>query len=267
MKEDILIKAFEFGNPIKYLEAKLKEANIDTIDSGACVTAVIINNCKIDIYKVGDTNARIYINNELVLLTDDHSAMNPDEYKRKLSEGAKFEQEYMMHTLMPSSDGTLNITKRLGSYIRHSMHDICVNSRAMGHAKSGQDSFTGTFIEHKTINFKDSDEVLLIASSDGVWDMFNEEENISHIKSATDLVLLTCKRWHSDINFIHWEGHNCEACRQKRLTKSNEIIFSRIFGVLPDDISSVVWHKNLKVKIYHLLKKQLKKQLILLKVF
>ena len=247
-----LIDAFSSGNPIKYLENKLKRDFIDTKDSGACVTAIIITDNKIEIFKIGDTHARVYINKELTLETDDHSAFNEIEYNRKLSEGAKFRKDYMMYCLPISQDGTLNVSKRLGNYIQHSPFDDCVMSRAMGHANAGQTSYTGTFIEHKSIDYDDEDEILVITASDGVWDMFHSTENMSHYTNATSLVYNATKRWHSDINFVHWEGHDCEECRYKRRINSKLPVITVQSGILPDDISAVVWHKEPNVTKIHI---------------
>ena len=247
-----LIDAFSSGNPIKYLEDKLKRDFIDTKDSGACVTAIIITDNKIDIFKIGDTHARVYINKELTLETDDHSAFNEIEYNRKLSEGAKFRKDYMMYCLPISQDGTLNVSKRPGNYIQHSPFDDCVMSRAMGHANAGQNSYTGTFIEHKSIDYNDKDEILVMTASDGVWDMFHSTENMSHYTNATSLVYNATKRWHSDINFVHWEGHDCEECRYKRRTNSKLPVITVQPGILPDDISAVVWHREPNKKIHHI---------------
>ena len=247
-----LINAFRSDNPIKYLEDKLKRDFIDTSDSGACATAIIISDNKIDIFKVGDTSARVYINKELALETDDHSAFNKSEYDRKYSEGARFRKDLMMYCLPLCKDGTINLSKKSGYYIKHSYIDECAISRAIGHAKAGQSSCTGTIIEHKTVHFNDQDEILVMAASDGVWDMFHQSENMSHYTCATSLVYNATKRWHSDINFVHWEGHDCDLCRKKRFTNSSLPVISVQSGVLPDDISAVVWHREPIVTKIHI---------------
>ena len=150
LSDEILMTAFSGdNNPIEYLEELLKSSYLYTKKTGACVTAIKIRESKIDIYKVGDANASVYINNEFIIETDDHTALNETEYKRKELDGAKFIEQLILCTLPPNEDGTINISKKMGYYIEHTPTDICVTSRTMGHAEMGKSSYTGTFIEHK----------------------------------------------------------------------------------------------------------------------
>ena len=245
LKDETLIVAFaDDSNPIEFLEDRLKSSFINTKRTGACVTAIKIREHKIDIYKVGDAGARVYVNKELIVETDDHSAQNRSEYLRKEKEGAKFEEILALYNLPPSPDGKINISKREAHYIHHSLEDVCMLSRTMGHADKGKDSNTGKMIEHKTVNFGSEDEVLVIACSDGVWDMVHKEEDISGYRDASSIVLEACRRWHSNINFVHWEGHDCKMCRAKRANKDSTSVVTDQMGMLPDDISSIVWYKG-----------------------
>ena len=245
LNEEILVSAFmDNNNPIEFLENKLRHSFIDTKQSGACVTAVKIRENKIDIYKIGDTSARIYVNKELILETDDHSAQNKQEFERKKNEGAKFEKIMALYNLPPSKDGKINVSQKEGYYIHHSPLDVCISSRTMGHADKGKTSSTGKFIEHKSIYFTKEDEVLMMVCSDGVWDLIYKEEDLSGYTDASSIVLEACRRWHSDMNFIHWKGHNCKRCKAKRANNDPNPVITKQQGMLPDDISSIVWYKN-----------------------
>ena len=247
--EDNFNEAFDSDCPIRYIENLLKISMLDTENSGGCITTMKITPTSIIISSIGDTRCRLYINNELVAVTDEHSGFNPTEVERKINDGALIREEYMLRCLEPGSEGELRLTKIPGKRITHNpkavfwKHDDCQISRAAGHAYPGCDSNTGTNIYKNTIYFDESDEVVAISGSDGIWDLVHEDEDISHYKNASKITVDYCNKWYSVCDFVHWEGHNCKLCREKRLNKIKSPVVTKCNGLLADDICAGVWYR------------------------
>lgn len=244
-----LNEAFDTDCPVRYIETLLTFSMLDTENSGGCITTMKITPTSIMVSSIGDSQARIYINNELVEVTDEHSGFNPVEVERKKKDGAIIKDELMLKCLEPGPSGELRLTKSLGKRITHNptalscKHDRCQVSRAAGHAYPGLYSNTGTNIYRKTVYFDEADEVIAISGSDGIWDLVHEDEDVSHYKNASKITVDYCNKWYSVCDFVHFEGHNCKLCREKRENNIEGPVVTKCNGILADDICAGVWYR------------------------
>ena len=240
-------QAFESDCPIRHIEMLLKQSRIYTETSGGCITTMKISPTSIEISSVGDSQARVYVNGDIKAVTDEHTAFNPVEKERKKRDGAKFKDELMMRCLKPGPNGELRLTKEMGTRIIHNPlaynKDYCQLSRAAGHAKSGCDSNTGTIVCKCVINFETTDEVVAISGSDGIWDLVHETENVSHYKNASKITVDYCNKWYSQYDLVHWDSHNCDMCKERRLKGLTEPVTTKMYGILADDICAGVWYR------------------------
>ena len=178
----------------------------------------------------------VYMNGDKVAQTESHTWEGESEFHRKLDQGGVFKKE-MMLTRLPEITNNPHMTMAEGFRCDHTPSDYrgCDNlqmTRCAGHR-----GVTGYNYGHLEVCFTPDDDIKIITASDGVWDVIHEDENMSTIEDATELVTFAAQRWCGDWNYVHHAEHRCKRCKCK---KSNEQIISIQEGIPPDDISASV---------------------------
>ena len=235
---DYFIMICQKINPLEELEKNLLE-EIDTYSSGACISLIrtnMTNNA--EIFYLGDVLTQVYINGEPYKQTLSHTWENEEEIDRKTKEGATFTSE-MMLTRLNEITNNPHMTMAKGLRCNHSPKDYSGSdslqiTRALGH-----NGTTGSNYGYLNVDFKESDDVKILSASDGVFDVVHPNENIVDIIDARDLVDFASHRWCGDWNFVHYQGHKCTRCKNK---KSDETVITIQQGIPPDDISACVIH-------------------------
>ncbi len=239
LSDDYLYETCMLANPFEKLECDMENC-INTSDSGACISIIRINSSSnLEIFWIGDTMTQVYKNGTKIAQTELHTAENPSEYERKTKEGALFMSE-MGITRLPQITNNPHMSMKKILRCNHNPSDFmgteCLQmTRCAGH--SALTSKPGENYGYKSIDFTESDNIKIITASDGVWDVIHEDENMSTIEDAIELVTFAAQRWCGDWNYVHHAEHRCKRCKCK---KSNEQIISIQEGIPPDDISASV---------------------------
>lgn len=236
--DDYFIMICKKINPLEELEKDLLE-EIDTYSSGACISLIrtnMTNNA--EIFYLGDVLTQVYINGEPYKQTLSHSWENKEEIDRKTEEGATFTSE-MMLTQLDEITTNPHMTMAKGLRCNHSPKDYSGSdslqiTRALGH-----NGTTGSNYGYLNVDFKESDDVKIVSASDGVFDVVHPNENLNEISDACQLVNFAAERWCGNWNFVHYQGHQCIRCKNK---KTDETVITIQQGIPPDDISACVIH-------------------------
>lgn len=224
----VLENILKADNPIKAMEENLKSQKINTLQSGACVTIVQTSEKKVDIFYVGDCKAQIYVNDSKVNETKIHTMENEDEIERLKLTSSVYRSEMMM-AVLPSINGKSQFTTKMGQRVQHKSNCTYLQvTRCIGHAEQSCESITGTNIGHISSEFSDDDKILVIVGSDGIWDVLQEDEDLSSYTNSCDLTVKACNNWYNDFNFIN--------PLSKKITNQK--------GLLSDDIAVYVWFRK-----------------------
>ena len=242
LSDNVWTNVFKQPNPLSYLNNMLLTQSFSTIGSGACVTIIKTHSTYVEVFYSGDAKAQVYINRKKVKETDKHDASNPKEKMRVLSQGAYTIKEKMMEVLKPSDD-KVRLTQVIGERIRFDKDAFLQMTQCIGHSRQGTPGISNTSeTGYFRVDFDKTDDVKVIAGSDGVWDIMHESINLSHYKNAENIVLRSCLNWYNDFEFVHPSGHKCAKCKEK--TDTNDLVVSIQKGLASDDISACMWHRT-----------------------
>ena len=242
LSDNELITIFNQKNPLSYLNDMLLNQPFSTVGSGACVTIVKTYSTYVDVFYSGDTKAQVYVNHQKVKETDKHDASNPKEKERVKAVGAYFVKEKMMEVLEPTPSKIIRLTQIDGERIRFDKDTFLQMSQCLGHSKQGTPGKSTTKeTGYFRVDFSEKDEVLVIAASDGVWDVTHHSVDMSIYKTAGSVVFDTCLKWYCDFEFVHPQDHHCSKCKAK---KNNDDIVTIQKGLASDDISACVWYRK-----------------------
>ena len=246
-------------NPVRALEQLLKDSNISTAGriygSGACISIVImdLDESKIKIYYAGDVETHVYKNGIKCFQTELHDASNAAEKERLVSENPDvlFNPSTFTKSL-PRRDESSNarILFYPGEYINHTSdrHNCLQMSRAIGHAKAGMDSLTGTNVGYDEIEYNETDELHIFSFSDGCGDVFAPNENLMLFTTPEDMVSFANTLWVSPIEGVHEAKCRCSRCRNgtRKEDENGELLYSFLHnaGMAPDDIVATIMHKK-----------------------
>jgi len=149
----------------------------DFYKSGATFVLARIKGNLLEVFHVGDAKARVYINDELVHETVDHTFLHPSEIRRTnatiLHEQGPFPVSDTQVSLMDSPRGLFQ------------NGDSFVPSQALGH-----NGVSGLEPGHFVLEFKPYDSVRVVCGSDGFWDMLPVTDG-----TAQELCEHALKRW------------------------------------------------------------------------
>jgi len=210
---------------------------------------------RIEIFSVGDSSARVFVNKNLVYVNELHKIGSEKEVTRLADQNIKYTYHPGIsprildetHLIMESSNtvtfykGITNIGLSLTQSIGH--HGI-----------------TGFDPERKTIEFEDEDEVQIVIASDGVFDVVCDEIDgpfLANAERAEELVDFAEARWKQQWwNSITQEARNTymKNIRNKNKMESltefqgadGKIYYEYDSTIFPDydDISCVVWSQR-----------------------
>lgn len=182
------------SNPINMLAEhintvfKNKRYNF-TSGSTACLVKCHAN--YIEVINCGDSQAAVFKNNELVLITEEHNWKNKSEKERlqKLHKNILFK---------PSTDikvvGEHDLMGVYSEYIDYPDGTYIACTQSLGH-----NGITGCSPSTSTVYFNETDRIKVIVGSDGLWDMILKD-NIEEMKmlssmNGNDILQFAINRW------------------------------------------------------------------------
>jgi serine/threonine protein phosphatase PrpC len=207
---------------------------------------------RIEIYSIGDSSARVFVNKELVYANELHTIGSEKEVKRLAERNIKYnivpnKSPRILdetHLIMEDSD-------TVTFYNRNYNFGLSL-TQSIGHH-----SMTGFDPERKTIEFDDEAEVQIVIASDGVFDVVCNEMDgpfLANVEEADELVDFAEARWKQQWwNSITQERRNAYMKNPKNREKIGTLVeFQGADGkvyyeyestTFPDydDISCVVW--------------------------
>jgi len=197
---------------------------------GCTFTCVKIYPDRIDLTSVGDSNAFIYINKELIYKSVDHVITNPTEIERLKNLNIKYivEKETCCKILSPTSIEMVDNKVFRIKFIKGVYEFWLAISQSLGHK-----NITGIAPEKKSILFNPDDKIDIIVASDGLWDVFNpeicEEDRVLALNAtAQEIANEAEKRWKQP-----WDLHQDGIIYKDQTFPENGY----------DDVSVGVWRK------------------------
>jgi serine/threonine protein phosphatase PrpC len=210
---------------------------------------------RIEIFSIGDSSARVFVNKELVYSNELHKIGTEKEVKRLVDENIK----YTIHNgisprIIDDSHLIMETSNTVTFYSGASNFGLSL-TQSIGHH-----SITGFAPERKTIKFDDEDEVQIVIGSDGVFDVICNEIDgpfLAKVEEATELVDFAEARWKQQWwNSITQEARNKYMKNPKNREKmegliefrgaDDKIYYEYESTIFPDydDISCVVWSQR-----------------------
>jgi len=187
---DIISKPNPINVLSEYINAEFKNKRYNyTSGSTACLVKCHAN--YIEVINCGDSQAAIFKNNELVLITEEHNWKNKSEKER-------LQNLYKNILFKPSIDikivGEHDLMGVYSEYIDYPDRTYIACSQALGH-----NGITGCSPSTSTVYFNETDRIKVIIGSDGLWDMIlkdniTEMTSLSNMK-GNDILQLALKRW------------------------------------------------------------------------
>jgi len=188
---DIISKPNPINVLSEYINAEFKNKRYNyTSGSTACLVKCHAN--YIEVINCGDSQAAIFKNNELVLITEEHNWKNKSEKER-------LQNLYKNILFKPSIDikivGEHDLMGVYSEYIDYpDRRTYIACSQALGH-----NGITGCSPSTSTVYFNETDRIKVIIGSDGLWDMIlkdniTEMTSLSNMK-GNDILQLAVKRW------------------------------------------------------------------------
>jgi len=195
-------------NPIEtlseYINNEFKNNNY-YYTSGSTVCLVKYHKDYVEVISCGDSQAAIFKNGELILLTEEHNWQNQSERERLL----KLHNNNII--TRPTMDiKVLNDTDLIGvdsEYIRYPDNTLIACSQSLGH-----NGITGCNPSVSKIKFDKTDSIRVIAGSDGLWDMIMKD-NINEMSElykmeGNDILQFALNRWLQKWNMFRLESPN-----------------------------------------------------------
>jgi serine/threonine protein phosphatase PrpC len=170
--------------------------------SGSTVCLVKYHKNHVEVISCGDSQAAIFKNGELILLTEEHNWQNQAERDRLL----KLHKNNII--TRPTMDiKVLNDTDLIGvlsEYIRYPDNTLIACSQSLGH-----NGITGCTPSVSKINFDESDSIRVIVGSDGLWDMIMKdninEMNELYKMEGNDILQFALSRWLQKWNMFRFD--------------------------------------------------------------
>jgi len=162
------------------------------LTSGSTVCLVKCHKNYIEVINCGDSQASVFKNNELVLITEEHNWKNKSERERlqKLhNNNIKFK---------PSTDIRVvdehDLMGVYSEYIEYPDKTYIACSQSLGH-----NGITGCCPSVSTVYFNETDILRVIIGSDGLWDMVLkdniEEMKLLYTMNGNDILKFAIDRW------------------------------------------------------------------------
>jgi len=242
-------------DPVAYIH-KMIPFELYPVNVGATLLMFKAFKNRVDIFSVGDSSARVFINKELVYMNELHKIKSDKEVKRlseqKIHYTVNLDKCHRIldenHLIMePSSTVTFHNDKGL---------DFGLSlTQSIGHH-----GITGFDPERKTIEFSCDDEVQIIIGSDGLFDVVCHEIDglfLAQVEEADALVKFADSRWKQEwLNTITEQSRKFYMSlngymEQMTTLKNVEMPDGKIYyeyerTTFPeyDDISCVVWSQR-----------------------
>jgi serine/threonine protein phosphatase PrpC len=189
--EDIILcnSAQEFSEKINNVLKKFK-----TTYSGATLSIVKIYADHFDCYWIGDSEIRIFKNNEEIFRIESHNHTNESEMQRIKDLSIPISDTKNMKLL---DEGTITMIDE-GHYFHFELNDKCNMTRTFGHNQQCKEFMEYTRVE-RYASSGPADKYKIVVGSDGLWDMvadFDHKYISDPINEAQQLVDFASDRWY-----------------------------------------------------------------------
>ena len=188
-----LDKVVGLPNPAETLFTMVNQfAQVESHEcSGATLNLVKVYSDRLVCINMGDSQAAVYKNGELVFLTEYHDSSNPAECERLMKENHSV---YFLpsKSCVVTTDGKMYQVD--SKYIKHADNVILALTQALGHC-----GVTGCAPTTTTIPYGPEDIVRVVMGSDGFWDMVAEnapdEQLLFADMTSEELLKFAIDRW------------------------------------------------------------------------
>ncbi len=195
---------------------------VDNFRDGTTCSIVKMYDTYIECYTIGDSQVGIKINDNYFYTTN-HDADNKDEVTRLTRDESVFMLDTWKSDILNDND----ITMVKGKYFdfpaaNNDKKDRIAMTRALGHNYNDKFSTLQVF-EIFRIDYTKNDDVIIIAATDGLWDVVHDKNLIldtfyeeaktvkAHI-ALTRLINRTENKWTQKWNY-YWEGEKTSETR------------------------------------------------------
>ena len=219
-RPDHLIISINEYLSIDYSSSTSKPA--DNFRDGSTCSIVKMYDTYIECYTIGDSQVGIKINDEY-FYTINHDADNEEEVNRLKQDSSVLITDTWKGKVLNNND----LTMIKGKYfdfpnISRSSKDRIAMTRALGH-NYGDNFSTLQEFEIFRIDYTKNDDVVIIAASDGLWDVvhdknaildtfYKESKAVSVTAAFSRLINRTENKWTQKWNY-YWEGKITEQTR------------------------------------------------------
>lgn len=159
--------------------------------SGATLNIVKVYSDRIVCINMGDSQAAVYKNGELVFLTEFHDSSNETECERLMKENPSV-SFFPSKSCVVTTDGKMYQVD--AQYVTHTSYITLALTQALGH-----NGVTGCAPDTTTIPYGPEDTLHIVIGSDGFWDMVAEnapEEKLRFADmSSEELLKFAIDRW------------------------------------------------------------------------
>lgn len=184
-------------HPLNILQQDINYHIQDTKHNGATITIVNINTelNKIKIWWKGDSQAHIFEDNKLIYKTPIHNIFNEKEKERLKYENIEYIQDKKGKNFKLLGKNHIKMVD-CPSYVTFNKDEKINMTNCLGH-----NGATGNFIEYYDYNLKKDSKYKIIVATDGLWDMYFQEEDEEYILNtinANELTSFAEKKWKQD---------------------------------------------------------------------
>uniref|UniRef100_A0A6C0B9Y4 PPM-type phosphatase domain-containing protein n=1 Tax=viral metagenome TaxID=1070528 RepID=A0A6C0B9Y4_9ZZZZ len=222
--------------PVQNLAQYINENSYIPIEpsSGATMCLAKVYPDRVIIFNSGDSQAAVYVNDQLAFLSEEHNCENQSEIERIKQMGVtRFEDSHNIEVV--SETKMVGITSKYAifpPYLR------LASTQALGH--NGR---TGIAPDVAVVPFKQDDAVRVVIGSDGLWDMVLkqniEEMNSFASKTSAELVEFAVTRWLQPWNMYNDKKTEAHVLARYQPNQCDDICVVKI-DVLPVEVQMEV---------------------------
>ena len=155
-----------------------------SLSEGSTISIVKIYNNKIDIYWMGDSNVVVKVNNNLYKTKPHDSTHHADMARYRNNDNFRFIRDHRLKVFhYPDTQEAITLEENfmINYKSMNTNKSTRINmTRALGHKDNDVLPFIQK-MDSMTLYIEPTDNVTIIAASDGVWDMFSYDNTSLHV--------------------------------------------------------------------------------------
>ena len=188
----------DFALPEVEIQHRLSLNQKVSVSSGSTFACAKIYKNRVECRTVGDSQIVVFVNDEIRYTSPLHNWFNLDERVR-IGKKSGFKPSPMRDTC-PELLSTTALTMEQAWRLNWGPSVIIVPTQSLGHY-----GITGLAAATYTIEFTDEDRVVVVAATDGVWDVmspkFEEDKERFLTMTAEQIAQVAAERWNQEWDF------------------------------------------------------------------